>query len=220
MFELDTTAINIEVDYLASILQETLNELVGDDSIKSQDKLADFIAAQLKEQTLSVLTYQFAIDLYLSEEMNFHIDIVNGHGDTLISSSSEMINRITFYELPIERLSRNYVLEEAQGVLWDLLKNMAHPDDYFDMQLIAAHLPTLDITELKDEDFAKLSAVYPAVDGGTGATLEFETPFGIVVLDHVYAEDTKDVQTIIDNDLYEIVDIEKSSFGGYSVPRK
>lgn len=220
MFEPDATAINIEVDWLASILQETLNELVGDDSIKSQDKLADFITAQLKEQTLSVRTYQFAIDLYLSEEINFHIDIVNGHGDTLISSASSMINRITFYNLPIESLSRNYVLEEAQEVLWDLLKNMAHPDDYFDMKLIAPHLPILDIAELKDEDFAKLSAVYPAVDGGTGATLEFETPFGIVGLDHVNAEDTKDVQTIIDNDMYEIVDIEKSSFGGYSVPRK
>ena len=220
MFELDVTAINIEVDWLASILQETLNELVGEDSIKNQDKLADFIPAQLKEQTLSVRTYQFAIDLYLSEEINYYIDIVNSRGDTLISSSSETINRITFYELPIENLSRNYVLEEAQEVLWDLLKNMAHPDDYFDMQLIAPHLPILDIAELKDEDFAKLSAVYPALDDGTGATLEFETPFGIVVLDHVYAEDTKDVQTIIDNDLYEIVDIEKSSFGGYSVPRK
>ena len=220
MFELDVTAIKIEVDWLASILQETLNELVGEDSIKNQDKLADFIPAQLKEQTLSVRTYQFAIDLYLSEEINYYIDIVNSRGDTLISSSSETINRITFYELPIENLSRNYVLEEAQEVLWDLLKNMAHPDDYFDMQLIAPHLPILDIAELKDEDFAKLSAVYPALDDGTGATLEFETPFGIVVLDHVYAEDTKDVQTIIDNDLYEIVDIEKSSFGGYSVPRK
>ena len=220
MFELDVTAINIEVDWLASILQETLNELVGEDSIKNQDKLADFIPAQLKEQTLSVRTYQLAIDLYLSEEINYYIDIVNSRGDTLISSSSETINRITFYELPIENLSRNYVLEEAQEVLWDLLKNMAHPDDYFDMQLIAPHLPILDIAELKDEDFAKLSAVYPALDDGTGATLEFETPFGIVVLDHVYAEDTKDVQTIIDNDLYEIVDIEKSSFGGYSVPRK
>ena len=220
MFELDVTAIKIEVDWLASILQETLNELVGEDSIKNQDKLADFIPAQLKEQTLSVRTYQFAIDLYLSEEINYYIDIVNSRGDTLISSSSETINRITFYELPIENLSRNYVLEEAQEVLWDLLKNMAHPDDYFDMQLIAPHLPILDIAELKDEDFAKLSAVYPALDDGTGATLEFETPFGIVVLDHVYAEDTKDVQTIIDNDLYEIVDIEKSSFGGYSFPRK
>lgn len=220
MFELDVTAINIEVDWLASILQETLNELVGEDSIKNQDKLADFIPAQLKEQTLSVRTYQFAIDLYLSEEINYYIDIVNSRGDTLISSSSETINRITFYELPIESLSRNYVLEEAQEVLWDLLKNMTHPDDYFDMQLIATHLPILDIAELKDEDFAKLSAVYPALDDGTGATLEFETPFGIVVLDHVYAEDTKDVQTIIDNDLYEIVDIEKSSFGGYSFPRK
>lgn len=220
MFELDVTAINIEVDWLASILQETLNELVGEDSIKNQDKLADFIPAQLKEQTLSVRTYQFAIDLYLSEEINYYIDIVNSRGDTLISSSSETINRITFYELPIESLSRNYVLEEAQEVLWDLLKNMTHPDDYFDMQLIAPHLPILDIAELKDEDFAKLSAVYPALDDGTGATLEFETPFGIVVLDHVYAEDTKDVQTIIDNDLYEIVDIEKSSFGGYSFPRK
>lgn len=220
MYEPDITDVKIEIDGLASILQETLNELVGEDSIKSQDKLADFITAQLKEQTLSVRTYQFAIDLYLSEEINFHIDIVNGHGDTLISSGSEMINRITFYNLPIESLSRNYVLEEAQEVLWDLLKNMAHPDDYFDMQLIAAHLPILDIAELKDEDFAKLSAVYPALDDGTGATLEFETPFGIVVLDHVYAEDTTDVQTIIDNDLYEIVDIEKSSFGGYSFPRK
>ena len=220
MFEPDATAINIEVDWLASILQETLNELVGEDSIKNQDKLADFIPAQLKEQTLSVRTYQFAIDLYLSEEINYYIDIVNSRGDTLISSSSETINRITFYELPIESLSRNYVLEEAQEVLWDLLKNMAHPNDYFDMQLIAPHLPILDIAELKDEDFAKLSAVYPALDDGTGATLEFETPFGIVVLDHVYAEDTKDVQTIIDNDLYEIVDIEKSSFGGYSVPRR
>lgn len=220
MFEPDVTAINIEVDWLASILQETLNELVGEDSIKNQDKLADFIPAQLKEQTLSVRTYQFAIDLYLSEEINYYIDIVNSRGDTLISSSSETINRITFYELPIESLSRNYVLEEAQEVLWDLLKNMTHPDDYFDMQLIAPHLPILDIAELKDEDFAKLSAVYPALDDGTGATLEFETPFGIVVLDHVYAEDTKDVQTIIDNDMYEIVDIEKSSFGGYSVPRK
>lgn len=220
MFEPDATAINIEVDWLASILQETLNELVGEDSIKNQDKLADFIPAQLKEQTLSVRTYQFAIDLYLSEEINYYIDIVNSRGDTLISSSSETINRITFYELPIESLSRNYVLEEAQEVLWDLLKNMTHPDDYFDMQLIAPHLPILDIAELKDEDFAKLSAVYPALDDGTGATLEFETPFGIVVLDHVYAEDTKDVQTIIDNDLYEIVDLEKSSFGGYSVPRR
>ena len=220
MFEPDATAINIEVDWLASILQETLNELVGEDSIKNQDKLADFIPAQLKEQTLSVRTYQFAIDLYLSEEINYYIDIVNSRGDTLISSSSETINRITFYELPIESLSRNYVLEETQEVLWDLLKNMAHPDDYFDMQLMEPHLPILDIAELKDEDFAKLSAVYPALDDGTGATLEFETPFGIVVLDHVYAEDTKDVQTIIDNDLYEIVDIEKSSFGGYSVPRK
>lgn len=220
MFEPDATAINIEVDWLASILQETLNELVGEDSIKNQDKLADFIPAQLKEQTLSVRTYQFAIDLYLSEEINYYIDIVNSRGDTLISSSSETINRITFYELPIESLSRNYVLEEAQEVLWDFLKNMTHPDDYFDMQLIAPHLPILDIAELKDEDFAKLSAVYPALDDGTGATLEFETPFGIVVLDHVYAEDTKDVQTIIDNDLYEIVDLEKSSFGGYSGPRK
>jgi len=220
MFEPDATAINIEVDWLASILQETLNELVGEDSIKNQDKLADFIPAQLKEQTLSVRTYQFAIDLYLSEEINYYIDIVNSRGDTLISSSSETINRITFYELPIESLSRNYVLEETQEVLWDLLKNMAHPDDYFDMQLMEPHLPILDIAELKDEDFAKLSAVYPALDDGTGATLEFETPFGIVVLDHVYAEDTKDVQTIIDNDLYEIVDIEKSSFGGYSFPRK
>ena len=220
MFELDVKAINIEVDWLASILQETVNELVGEDSIKNQDKLADFIPAQLKEQTLSVRTYQLAIDLYLSEEINYYIDIVNSRGDTLISSSSETINRITFYELPIESLSRNYVLEEAQEVLWDLLKNMTHPDDYVDMQLIAAHLPILDIAELKDEDFAKLSAVYPALDDGTGATLEFETPFGIVVLDHVYAEDTKDVQTIIDNNLYEIVDIGKSSFGGYSVPRK
>src|SRR5699024_454703 len=154
MFEPDATAINIEVDWLASILQETLNELVGEDSIKNQDKLADFIPAQLKEQTLSVRTYQFAIDLYLSEEINYYIDIVNSRGDTLISSSSETINRITFYELPIESLSRNYVLEETQEVLWDLLKNMAHPDDYFDMQLIAPHLPILDIAKLKDEDFA------------------------------------------------------------------
>lgn len=220
MFELDTTAINIEVDWLASILQETLNELVGEDSIKNQDKLADFIPAQLKEQTLSVRTYQLAIDLYISEEINYYIDIVNSRGDTLISSSSETINRITFYELPIESLSRNYVLEEAQEVLWDLLKNMSHPDDYFDMQLIAPHLPILDIAELKDEDFAKLSAVYPALDDGIGATLEFETLFGIVVLDHVHAEDTSDVQTIIDNGLYEIIDIEKSSFGGYVFPRK
>lgn len=220
MYEPDITDVKIEIEGLASILKETLNELIGYDSVKSQDKLADFITTQLKEQTLSIRTYQFAIDLYLSEEMYFHLDIVNGHGDTLISSGSETINRITFYNLPIESLSQNYVLEEAQGVLWDLLKNMTHPDDYFDMQLISTHLPTLDIAELKEEDFAKLSAVYPAIDDGMGATLEFETPFGIVVLDHVYAEDTKDVQTIIDNDLYEIVDIEKSSFGGYSVPRK
>lgn len=220
MFDLETTAIKIEIDGLASILKECLNELIGDDSIKSQDKLADFIKAELETQKLSVHTYQFAIDLYLTEVMNFQLDIVNSRGDTLISSGSETINRITFYDLPIESLSQNYVLEEAQGVLWDLLKNMAHPDDYFDMQLMAPHLPILDIAELKDEDFAKLSAVYPALDDGTGATLEFETPFGIVVLDHVNAEDTKDVQTIIDNDMYEIVDIEKSSFGGYSVPRK
>lgn len=220
MFDLETTAIKIEIDGLASILKKCLNELIGDDSIKSQDKLADFIKAQLKEQTLSVRTYRFAIDLYLSEEMYFHLDIVNGHGDTLISSGSETINRITFYDLPIESLSQNYVLEEAQGVLWDLLKNMAHPDDYFDMQLIAPHLPILDIAELKDEEFAKLSAVYPSLDDGTGATLEFETPFGMVVLDHVNAEDTTDVQTIIDNELYEVVDIEKSSYGGYAYPRK
>lgn len=220
MFDPEITDINIQVDDLASILQEALDQLVGDDSIKSQDKLADFIAAQLQEQKLATLTYQYAIDVYLTEEINYRLNIVNSRGETLISSGSEIANKLTFYDLPIEGFSQNYVLEQAQEVLWDLLKNMAHPDDYFDMQLIAPHLPILDIAELKDEDFAKLSAVYPAVDGGTGATLEFETPFGIVVLDHVYAEDTKDVQTIIDNDLYEIVDIEKSSFGGYSVPRK
>lgn len=220
MYKPDLTTVKFEIDGLASILQEALNELVGEISIKSQAKLADFITAQLKEQKLSVHTYQFAIDLYLSEVMNFQLDIVDSRGETLISSSSKMINRLTFYDWPIESLSQDYVLEVAQGVLWDLLENMTHPGDYFDMQLIAPHLPILDIAELKDEDFAKLSAVYPALDDGTGATLEFETPFGIVVLDHVYAEDTKDVQTIIDNDLYEIVDIEKSSFGGYSFPRK
>lgn len=220
MYEPDLTAIKIDIDGLASILQEALNQLVGEISIKSEDKLADFITAQLKEQKLSVHTYQFAIDLYLTEEMNFRLDIVNSCGDTLISSGSETVNRLTFYDWSIESLSQDYVLEVAQGVLWDLLENMTHPDDYFDMQLIAPHLPILDIAELKDKDFAKLSAVYPALDDDTGATLEFETPFGIVILDHVNAEDTKDVQTIIDNDLYEIVDIEKSSFGGYSFPRK
>lgn len=220
MFDPEITDINIQVDDLASILQEALDQLVGDDSIKSQDKLADFIGAQLQEQKLATLTYQYAIDVYLTEEINYRLNIVNSRGETLISSGSEIANKLTFYDLPIEGFSQNYVLEQAQEVLWDLLKNMAHPDDYFDMQLIAAHLPILDIAELKDEDFAKLSAVYPALDDGTGATLEFETPFGIVVLDHVYAEDTKDVQTIIDNDLYQIVDLEKSSFGGYSVPRK
>ena len=220
MYEPDITDIKVEIDGLASILQETLNELVGDDSIKSQNKLTDFITAQLKEQKLSVRTYQFVIDLYLSEEMIFHLDIVNSRGDTLISSGSEMINSITFYNLPIESLSQNYVLEEAQEVLWDLLKNMAHPDDYFDMQLMAPYLPVLDIAELKDEGFAKLGAVYPALDDGTGATLEFETPFGTVILDNVNAEDIKDVETIIDDDLYEVVDIEKTCFGGYTFPKR